>query len=207
LVHLADRTVGTADSTDHGYLLARYLTSPILKLGASARQLATGDLSVRVVPSIGRRKDEIALLALDFDGMAQRIESLLNSQRTLLRDISHELRSPLALELCRKGSKAEVERSLARIERESERLNEMIGHLLTLSRIESGIATLKKQRVDLTKLLGGIAEDSDFEAQGLGRGVTFSAQAVCVVEGDEELPRQADRGEPACRREKASLQH
>ncbi|SEM49155.1 two-component system, OmpR family, sensor histidine kinase CpxA [Syntrophus gentianae] len=178
------------------YLLARYLTSPILKLGTAARQLAAGDLSVRVAPSIGRRKDEIALLALDFDGMAERIESLLNSQRKLLRDISHELRSPLArlnvaLELCRKGSKAELERFLVRIGRESDRLNEMIGHLLTLSRVESGIATLEKKRIDLTKLLREIAEDSDFEAQGLGRGVTLDAQPACFVEGDEELLRQA----------------
>lgn len=178
------------------YLLARYLTSPILKLGAAVRQLAAGDLSVRVTPSMGRRKDEIALLALDFDGMAERIESLLKSQRILLRDISHELRSPLArlnvaLELCRKGSKAEVERSLARIERESERLNEMIGHLLTLSRVESGIATLKKNRVELTELLREIVEDSDFEAQGFGRGVSLTTPAACVVEGDEELLRQA----------------
>ncbi len=179
------------------YLLARYLTSPILKLGTAARQLAAGDLSVRVAPSIGRRKDEIALLAIDFDGMAERIGSLLNSQRKLLRDISHELRSPLArlnvaLELCRRGSRADLDRFLTRIGRESDRLNEMIGHLLTLSRVESGIATLEKKRIDLTKLLREIAEDSDFEAQGLGRRVMLDAQpAACFVEGDEELLRQA----------------
>ena len=145
-------------------------------MGAAARRLATGDLSARVGPALGKRKDEISGLALDFDRMAERIESLLNSQRILLRDISHELRSPLArlnvaLELCRKGSDQEVQKSLGRIERESGRLNEMIGHLLTLNRVESGITVREKRRIDLASLLRGIVDDADFEAKSLNRGV------------------------------------
>jgi two-component system sensor histidine kinase CpxA len=130
------------------YWLARYLTAPVLKIGAAARRLAAGDLSARVSPALGKRNDELARLALDFDWMAERIGSLLNGQRTLLRDISHELRSPLArlnvaLELCRKEAGRDAAGALDRIERESGRLNEMIGHLLTLTRVESDTAVRK----------------------------------------------------------------
>jgi signal transduction histidine kinase len=178
------------------YLLARYLTAPILNLGAAARRLAAGDLSARVSPMLGNRKDEIARLALDFDRMAERIESLLHSQRILLRDISHELRSPLArlnvaLELCRKGSDPDVEKSLDRIERESGKLNDMIGHLLTLNRVESGISIREIKRIDLAKLIREIADDADFEAKSFNRGVKVICTEACFVEGDEELLRRA----------------
>jgi signal transduction histidine kinase len=178
------------------YLLARYLTAPILKLGEAARRLAAGDLSARVGPTLGNRKDEISRLALDFDRMAERIESLLDSQRILLRDISHELRSPLArlnvaLELCRKGSDRDVRKSLDRIERESGKLNDMIGHLLTLNRVESGISVVEITRIDLAKLIREIADDADFEAKSFNRGVKTTCIEACFVEGDEELLRRA----------------
>ncbi|MDP1993336.1 MAG: ATP-binding protein [Syntrophales bacterium] len=178
------------------YLLARYLTAPILKLGAAARRLAAGDLSTRVSPMLGSRKDEISRLALDFDRMAERIESLVNSQRILLRDISHELRSPLArlnvaLDLCRKGSDPDVRKSLDRIERESGKLNDMIGHLLTLNRVESGISIIEITRIDLAKLIREIADDADFEAKSFNRGVKITCIEACFIEGDEELLRRA----------------
>lgn len=74
----------------------RYLTAPIFKLSSAEKQLVDGNLSVRVGPTLGNRRDELSLLANDFDGMAERMETLLTSQRNLLRDVSHELRSPLA---------------------------------------------------------------------------------------------------------------
>jgi len=178
------------------YLLARYLTAPILKLGAAARRLAAGDLSTRVGPALGKRNDELSRLALDFDRMAERIESLLNSQRTLLRDISHELRSPLArlnvaLELCRKGADREAAKSLDRIERESGRLNEMIGHILTLNRVESDPSIREKKRIDLAGLVREIAADAEFEAKSLNRAVKVTDLEACVVEGDEEMLQRA----------------
>ena len=178
------------------YLLARYLTAPILRLGVAARRLAAGDLSVRVSPTLGHRNDEISRLAFDFDRMAERIDWLLKSQRLLLRDISHELRSPLArlnvaLELCRGGADGEVRKSLDRIERESGRINEMIGHLLTLNRVESGISVIKKKPIDLAALIREITADAEFEARALNRGVRVTAAEACVVEGDGELLRRA----------------
>ena len=78
------------------YFLAGYITRPVLKLRAALRSFGEGDLSQRVGPSIGRRRDELGELARDFDKMAERIATLLGAQRRLLQDISHELRSPLA---------------------------------------------------------------------------------------------------------------
>ena len=178
------------------YVLARYLTSPIFKLGAAARQFAAGDLSVRVHPALGRRKDEISTLARDFDGMAERIELLLNSQRLLLRDISHELRSPLArlnvaLELCRRGVDPEIEKSLDRIERESSKLNDMIEHLLTLNRVEVGTFVIEKTRIDLGELIREIVADADYEAKSHNRVVKADCEEECFVAGNEEFLRRA----------------
>jgi signal transduction histidine kinase len=178
------------------YVLALYLTAPILGLGAAVRRFASGDLSVRVGPALGNRNDEISRLAHDFDRMAERIESLLTSQRVLLRDISHELRSPLArlhvaLELCRKGSEPEVAKNLDRIERETGKLNEMIEQLLTLNRVESGISGLEQSRIDLARLIQEISEDADFEAGSLNRRVEILSKDECSTDGNEDLLRRA----------------
>jgi two-component system sensor histidine kinase CpxA len=77
------------------YLLARHLAAPIVQLRAATRKLAGGDLSTRVASSIGNRRDELAELGGDFDRMAERMQFLMNGQKRLLGDISHELRSPL----------------------------------------------------------------------------------------------------------------
>jgi signal transduction histidine kinase len=178
------------------YWLARYLTNPIARLRAATRQFAGGDLSVRVGSSMGKRRDEIAELGRDFDQMAERIESLLSAQRRLLSDISHELRSPLArlnvaLELARQRAGEEAQGVLARIEREAERLNEMIGQLLTLSRLETGAQTLARKPVDLARLVKEVAEDADFEARSLNRQVKVNEVQPCIVNGSEELLRSA----------------
>jgi two-component system sensor histidine kinase CpxA len=178
------------------YVLARYLTAPVLGLGAAVKRFASGDLSVRVGPALGKRNDEISRLAHDFDGMAERIESLLTSQRVLLRDISHELRSPLsrlnvALELCRKGTDPEIAKNLDRIEREACKLNEMIEQLLTLNRVESGISGQEQSRIDLARLIQEISDDADFEARSLNRRVEILSREECSIDGNEDLLRRA----------------
>jgi signal transduction histidine kinase len=178
------------------YLLARYLTAPIIRLGEAARRLAAGDLKVRVSPAGGRRWDEIGELAHDFDLMAERIASLITSQQQLLGNISHELRSPLArlnvaLELARKASTPEAEKSFRRMEWEAERLNELIGHLLTFARLDSALEELKKEPVDLQALVQDIVDDADFEAHGRNREVKLKESETCVVTGVAELLRSA----------------
>lgn len=178
------------------YGLARYLTSPVTKLRAATRELARGNLSARVVPTLGGRRDELASLAADFDEMAEKIQLLLDSQRRLLGDISHELRSPLArlnvaLELARQRSGEPAQSALERIQREAETLNEMIGQLLALTRLESGAEEIRKTEFDLTELVREVVTDADFEAHARKRSVKLGKAAPALVNGVPELLRRA----------------
>lgn len=178
------------------YGLARYLTSPIGKLRKATQKFAEGDLKTRVASEIGNRRDELAKLAQDFDEMAERIENLLDSQKRLTQDISHELRSPLArlnvaLELAKQKSENGTSTLLQRIETESNRLNEMIGQLLMLSKLESGVQDFNRQKINLTKLVESIAADAIFEAQAKDKSVKLLEKQDLRVFGNENLLRSA----------------
>jgi two-component system sensor histidine kinase CpxA len=177
------------------WALARYLSSPIGKLRDAARKLAAGDLKTRVSPQLGRRHDELGLLAADFDLMAERIEALITSQERLTRDVSHELRSPLArmnlaLEIAKQKSNGDARPLLDRIENESLRLNEMIGRILTLSKLESGSGDIELDDIDLTELVEDVVADAEFEAKAKNKGVKLEAVG-CHVRGNESLLRSA----------------
>ena len=152
------------------YFLSWYLTKPIVRLRAATRQLSAGDLTARAGAPASSRRDEISGLMRDFDAMAERMESLVKAQSRLLNDISHELRSPLArlnvaLGLARKRSGPESADMLERIELEATRLNELIGRLLTLARLEDGEQRVPRTPVPLDDLVLTVAEDAGFEAQ------------------------------------------
>lgn len=178
------------------YLLALYIASPISKIRNATQQLADGDLSVRVSPIMGRRRDELAGLARDFDGMAAKIESLMSAQWRLLRDISHELRSPLArlnigVALARKRANAETNQAFDRIEQESAQMNEMVNQLLELDRWEFATEEQPNEQIDLGKLLGEIVSDADFEARNQNRKVTIIQLQNCTIKGVPSLIRSA----------------
>jgi len=178
------------------YWLARYLTTPLFKLRTSTNQLAEGDFSARVATGLAKRRDEVGQLGRDFNLMAERLESMVKAQQRLLGDISHELRSPLArlgvaLGLARQRSGPEAQSALARIERESENLNEMISQLLTLTRLESGTDGRKRTEVDLAELVREVSDDADFEARSLNRSVQVVASDKCSINGIEDLLRSA----------------
>jgi len=152
------------------YFLAWYLTTPIVRLRAATRQLAAGDLTARSGAPASNKRDEIAGLMRDFDAMAERLELLVKAQSRLLNDISHELRSPLArlnvaLGLARQRAGVESADMLDRIELEASRLNELIGRILTLARLEDGEQRVPQTPVPLGELVANVAEDAEFEAQ------------------------------------------
>ncbi len=170
------------------YLLARYLTAPVVRLRAATRRLAAGDLSARAGGLTARRRDEMAQLVRDFDTMAERLEESVKAQSRLLNDISHELRSPLARlnvasALARRRAGPEAYSALERIDLEAERLNELIGGLLTIARLESGNDSRQKSPIDLREMIEGIAADADFEAQGHNCGVKSVIKQDCLVKG------------------------
>ncbi len=178
------------------YGLARYLTSPLARLQKATQQLAGGDLTTRVGSVLEKRGDEFADLGHDFDLMAERIEWLINSQRRLLSDISHELRSPLArlnvaLELARKRAGSEAEASLDRIEREAGRMNELISQLLGLARLDSDVESREEENISLADLVQEVAADADFEATSQHRRVSVLESEDCIVAGSPQLLRSA----------------
>lgn len=178
------------------YFISSYLTRPLQKLGEAAASIADGRLETRVDPALRKRRDEIAGLAANFDRMAERIEALILRQRALLGDVSHELRSPLsrlivALSLVKQGPAEEVAENLERIGLEARRLDTLIGQLLSLTRIDSGMDRGAPVRFDLTNLVQEVANDGDFEARARHRSVAITRADVCTISGFEELLRSA----------------
>jgi len=179
------------------FLLARRLTAPVAELRAVASRFSKGDLSARVThPKLLERKDEVGSLARDFNQMAARIESLLNAQKRLIADVSHELRSPLtrlslALGLIRRRGDTVSSTSMARMEREVHRLNHLIGQLLTLSRLEALDQPPAREAIDLAALVQEVVIDAGFETTSTDRGVRLVECAACTLTGARDLLRSA----------------
>lgn len=183
--------VGAVVSLVFSAVVAWYLLRPLFYLVRAFRAVSVGRFETRVAPSMGTRRDEIADLGRHFDGMASRLQTLVETRERLLHDLSHELRSPLArvqaaIGLSRqKPEKADM--MLDRIDQETRRLDEMIGELLTLARLEERTGSDPVERVDLVELLGAIAEDAAFEARARAREVVFRSDGCFVAEVRAEL--------------------
>jgi two-component system sensor histidine kinase CpxA len=178
------------------YGLFRYSTLPLRRLRKVTQQLAGGNLSARVGEGVVHQKTEVADLGRDVDRMAERIESLVGAHQRLIRDVSHELRSPLArlnvaLELARQSAGPTHSAPFDRIERESDRLNELIGQLLMLTKLESDSGTIQRMDLDIAALIVEIAADVDFEARSSDRRVVVSVSETLLLNGNKELLRQA----------------
>lgn len=150
------------------FFLARSLTSPLRSLRNATQKIAEGELNTRTGSTTRSKIREIAALSRDFDIMAEKVENVLNDQKRLLRDISHELRSPLArlhiaLEMV-KNNTGSSSANLARIEQEAVRLNNLVGQILEISRYESGNTTINKTSFDLIPLVENLINDALFEA-------------------------------------------
>ena len=167
-------------------LLARYLSSPIVRLQKASRALAAGALDTRVGRPFDRRKDEVGTLARDFDAMAERIQALVTDKETLLRDVSHELRSPLArirvaLALAQRRADQAAQPDLARIEREAERLDDLVGQVMMLTRLRTAAAP-RRELVRLDTLIAEVVDDARFEHPQAH--LDYSADAAVELLGD-----------------------
>ncbi|HEX3844918.1 MAG TPA: ATP-binding protein, partial [Steroidobacteraceae bacterium] len=194
-VAAATLAIALAVSTVICFFLTRHLVRPIDRLRQATREVAAGNLGVRMLPRLKGRQDDLALLAADFDTMAERVQSLLESKQQLLRDVSHELRSPLtrlqlALSLARREAGG-VERQLTRIECEADRLEQLIARILKLVRLERPASAFQGVAVDVGKLLEMIAQDVAIEADARSCSVSVHADEGLEVAGDPELLRSA----------------
>jgi two-component system sensor histidine kinase CpxA len=177
-------------------VLARHIAAPIDRLRSATKKIAHEHLETRVDHAVLNRGDELADLGHDFNGMADRIETLVTAQRQLLADVSHALRSPLArlnlaLGLARRHSVPAIGEHLDRIELETERLNTLIGQLLTMARVDSGVGLERRSVFDIAALVDEVAMDADYEARARGCVVVVSGQRDCLVSGASDLIRGA----------------
>ena len=182
-------------SAAFSYLLARFIVLPVRRLQLAGQRVADGDLTARVAPSVGNRTDEIARLAHDFDVMTERVDGLLKSQQRMMRDVSHELRSPLArlqalLSIARQAADSPGSDRIDRMEKELERLDELIGEILTFSRLETrtGIA---RQPTDVVDLVQNIVDDASLEGQTAGKEINLHGVECCLINLDSRLVQSA----------------
>ena len=181
--------------------LARHLSAPIRRIQEGARARASENLDarggkgLRVSAGFEDRKDELAVLARDFDAMADGLIANRAAVTRLLRDISHELRSPLArmrlaVGLARQPS-GDPERQLDRLEREIERLDDLIGQVLSLARLNGTDAPIEREPFDMDELIQEVVHDANFEGAVKGCKVSITGAAGPWVNGNRELLRSA----------------
>jgi signal transduction histidine kinase len=173
------------------WLVTMYITNPVRHLATVVERFGTGELTARAVP---RSKDEIGNLARSFNAMAERIHALLTTERQLLQDVSHELRSPLArltfeAELVRKTTDRDA--AATRLRHEIERLSELVGTLIDMARAEGEPGEVAMEMLCLKDLLLATAEDSEVEAQAAGCSIDVYAPEQMNLQGNAELLRRA----------------
>lgn len=179
-----------------GWWVARSVAKPVEAISKATRRMAAGELSARVEGQGRRAPEELTQLASDFDAMAERIEALVAHDRSVLQDLSHELRSPLArlhliLDLAQRSTPDEAARYFLQAEQEIGRLDHMTGEMLALSRLEGGIPGVNREPVDLAALLRESVRRAELEAAARRITLALFDSAPAVVSGNELLLERA----------------
>lgn len=177
------------------FVLALHFTKPIKRLRETSLKLAAGDLAARYLPVPRRIPDELSGLGRDFNFMAEQLSQLFHSHKRLIRDISHELRSPLArmriaIELVHPKDQTSAT-NLEHIEQEMERLNTLIGQIITLSRYETVQSDQRTDWIDVNGLLEALTVDVRFEASKMKKSVELNLCGEVIVRADSEQLRSA----------------
>ena len=180
-------------------LLAWYVSKPIRSLRQALHAAAGGDLDVRIGGKVGRRRDELADLGRDFDSTAARLKLLMDGQRRLLHDVSHEMRSPLARLQAAVGlvrqHPGNIDAAIDRVERESMRMDKLVAELLTLSRLEAGMDSWQPESVNVAELVTEVVADATFELTASSAAVAFDVQIeslqIANVTGNAEMLHRA----------------
>ncbi len=176
--------------------LAQYLTEPVSRLRWLTRRFADGDLEARADLSRFHHSAELYGLATDFNAMAHRIQTLLDHQAEFLRDVSHELRTPLtrialAAGLTRQRLSDPLPEEFARIDRELARVNDLIGQVLAMARLDNGAPLEDSEAVDLSSLVDEVVRDAALEADADAVTMCVRGARVGQVLGNRSLLRIA----------------
>jgi len=176
-------------------LLAWYFSRPIRSLRQAFEAASHGDLAPRFAHAAGKRGDELSDLGRDFDRMTARLRSLMDAQTRLLHDVSHELRSPLARLQAAIGlahqQPEKAHATMERIERESVRMDKLVGELLTLARLETSPINPTHEQISMAELLDEIVADAEFEAASYDRAIELRGSADVAVNGQADLLARA----------------
>jgi two-component system sensor histidine kinase CpxA len=200
-ISLAILCIALVVSALTSWWLAQHLSAPIRRIQEGARALASESADVRlnaglrVSDGLEGRKDEVAVLARDFDAMADQLRANRSAITQLLRDISHELRSPLArmrvaLGLARRPA-ADLSRQLDRLEREIERLDSLISQVLKLARLHGTDAPFAREAFDLDEVVEEVVRDANFEGAVKNCRVRLEGSTNAAVNGNSDLVRSA----------------
>ena len=177
-------------------LISLLITRPLGGLKSATKNFSGGNLTARAPARITRRNDAFGELAREFDLMSARIEKLVGGHRRLLRDVSHELRSPLSRmqvaatlleDQLHDKTDAESQRQVARIHSEILRLDEMIARLLSVSRLQAGALAPAPQKIDLYALLERVARDAEYEFSEQNKRVEMRGDAIQICADPEQL--------------------
>ena len=176
------------------WLLARLYTRNLSKLNSALRHFGEGEFGTRVAAKLASADTEVADLASVFDRCAIRIEELINRQRRLFHDVSHEIRSPLAridvaLELAKRSPEA-ADKQLERIQKEVNNIDSLVDNLLTYARLDSD-TDMPTDPIGLADIVAEVAENLQFEAQKKNVTVAFSIGGDPVIEGNGTLLARA----------------
>jgi two-component system sensor histidine kinase CpxA len=171
--------------------LVSSLSKPIASLRQATKEIAAGDLASRIT-GLTHRKDEIGQLAQDFNQMAARVQSLVDSQQQLLANVSHELRSPLtrlqlAVALLDGASDEQTKaQNTQRIDKEIKEIDSLIGQLLTLAKVNTQEA-VTVENYSLATLLQPLIDDAIFEAQSMSKTLQVSSIPDMTIQAQREL--------------------
>jgi two-component system sensor histidine kinase CpxA len=200
-------------STVFCFALVLSITKPLGALRLASNRLAKGDLTTRI-EGLENRKDEVGNLAEDFNTMAARLQSLIDSQKQLMANVSHELRTPLtrlqlAVALLEDQLNTQSENNinhvnikhLSRIENEIVKMDQMIGQVLTLAKINASMQRVDLQQTTLTALLNDVLQDAQFEADAMNKSllvniipeVSIKADMILLTSAIENVLRNAIR--------------
>lgn len=187
--------VGSVVSLFFAWWLAGYFARPIRTLHEAFEAEASGKLDTRIGTKMGRGQNELVALGEDFDRMAERLQQLVESQRRLLHDVSHELRSPLArLQAAADLLQQQPERAqefIERMQRDTGRIDTLVGELLTLARLDAGTTDGLDDVVDLAEILADVADDASFEAAAKACSIATDADEQLMTRGNRELLHRA----------------
>ncbi|PLX71112.1 MAG: hypothetical protein C0602_02395 [Denitrovibrio sp.] len=175
-------------------IILRFLTKPLMTLRNAAEKIANGNFDVRVSDEL-KRKDEMGLLAADFDKMTERLIKNRQDQENILRNISHELRSPLtrlrlSLELARAKAGDNASNALDRIESETEKLNEMISWLLEVFR-QKDSGMVNTEVITLCDELKEIISDAEFETSENNKTLESSVECTSTIKTNRIFMKSA----------------